>query len=63
MGNALNNLGNLLKQPTGCGEQTMLSFAPDVYITSYLKKVGRLTGEIAQKSNMHIREGYQNELK
>nr|XP_039257926.1 CD109 antigen-like [Styela clava] len=49
--------------PSGCGEQTMVGFAPDVYISLYLKKVGELEGKIKQKSESHIREGYTNELR
>ncbi|XP_077965467.1 CD109 antigen-like isoform X4 [Styela clava] len=63
LGSALSNLGNLLQMPSGCGEQTMVGFAPDVYISLYLKKVGELEGKIKQKSESHIREGYTNELR
>nr|XP_039257930.1 CD109 antigen-like [Styela clava] len=63
LGSALSNLGKLLQMPSGCGEQTMVGFAPDVYISLYLKKVGELEGKIKQKSESHIREGYTNELR
>ncbi|XP_077965842.1 CD109 antigen-like [Styela clava] len=63
MGNALSNLGNLLRVPTGCGEQTMIAFAPDVFVSIYLKKVGQLVGEVATKSRSHIQQGYSNELR
>nr|XP_039256381.1 CD109 antigen-like [Styela clava] len=63
LGNALSNLGNLLKMPSGCGEQTMVSFAPDVYISLYLDKTGQLEGETKQKSEDHIRGGFINELR
>ncbi|XP_039256178.2 CD109 antigen-like isoform X2 [Styela clava] len=63
LGNALSNLGNLLTMPSGCGEQTMVSFAPDVYISLYLDKTGQLEGETKQKSENHIRGGFINELR
>ena len=63
MGSTTNNLGGLLKEPTGCGEQNMLSFAPDVFVTKYLETAGRLDAETREKAYKHFLTGYQNELK
>lgn len=58
----MSNLGSLLRAPGGCGEQNMLSFAPDVFITLYLQRVQKLTPEIEMEAFQHISDGYMNEL-
>ena len=45
MGPTLKNLKNLLRMPTGCGEQTITLLAPDVFVYKYLKKTNKLTPE------------------
>lgn len=40
LGTAMNNLASLLRKPTGCGEQNMMGFAPDVYVLDYLQAAG-----------------------
>lgn len=61
-GSSLQNLGNLLQMPGGCGEQNMLSFAPDVFITLYLSGVNKLTDSIEMRAHSHIRSGYSNQV-
>ena len=63
MGSSMINLGRLLRAPSGCGEQNMLSFAPDVFVTLYLKRVNQLDEETRKKAYQHIVDGYMNELK
>lgn len=63
MGSTINNLGDLLNEPGGCGEQNMINFAPDVFITLYLESADRLDGEVKEKAYRHFLKGYQNELK
>jgi CD109 antigen len=48
--------------PFGCGEQNMLLFAPDVFITRYLEESGQLKPEIMAKAEKLIITGYQREL-
>ena len=43
--------------PIGCGEQTMIRMAPNVYIFKYLKSTGQDTPEIEQKAIKHIEDG------
>ena len=57
MGPSVSGLDSLLKMPTGCGEQTMLGLAPDVYITDYLTAVNQLTGEIEDKALGYMEKG------
>ncbi|XP_072334707.1 pregnancy zone protein-like isoform X1 [Scyliorhinus torazame] len=63
MGSAMENLDGLLRLPTGCGEQNMVKFAPNVYVQRYLNKTQQLTGEIQDRAVGYLRRGYQNQLK
>merc|ERR1712224_435981 len=49
LGPTLDGLERLVRLPTGCGEQTMITFAPQVYVTGYLDAVNSLPAEL-QKS-------------
>ncbi|XP_043935593.1 alpha-2-macroglobulin-like [Protopterus annectens] len=62
MGNALQNLDNLLAMPYGCGEQNMVLFAPNIFILQYLEKTGQLTAAIKEKAIRFLESGYQREL-
>ena len=42
----IEGLEGLIQMPFGCGEQNMIVFAPDVFITKYLKESGQLKPEI-----------------
>ncbi|XP_076814766.1 CD109 antigen-like isoform X2 [Clavelina lepadiformis] len=63
LGGTMNNLGRLLKMPSGCGEQNMLGFAPDVFVTLYLERAGTLDAETQRKAFQHFQTGYMNQLK
>lgn len=58
----IDGLDQLLQMPYGCGEQNMILFAPDVYITKYLKESGQLKPEIMAKAEKLMLTGYQREL-
>jgi CD109 antigen len=58
----INGLDALLQMPFGCGEQNMIVFAPDVYITKYLRESGQLKPEIMAKAEKLMVTGYQREL-
>ena len=57
MGPALSGLEKLLAMPTGCGEQNMLKFAPNIFIMQYLTKTNRLTEEIKSKAVNFMQTG------
>lgn len=57
MGPTVNGLDKLLRMPTGCGEQTMLGFAPDVFITNYLTDTHQLTSSIEEKAINFMEKG------
>ncbi|KAK0052968.1 thioester-containing protein 4, partial [Biomphalaria pfeifferi] len=62
MGPTIAGLDSLLQMPTGCGEQTMIGLAPDVYVTDYLKSVNQLSEDIQTKALSYMESGYQREL-
>lgn len=37
LGPSIPNLQNLIKMPSGCGEQNMLNFVPNIVVIEYLK--------------------------
>ncbi|XP_062505967.1 C3 and PZP-like alpha-2-macroglobulin domain-containing protein 8 isoform X2 [Corticium candelabrum] len=62
MGPTIEGLENLLRLPTGCGEQNMLNFAPAVYIARYLDTVGQLDEVTRKKALLFMQTGYQREM-
>ncbi|XP_071965848.1 uncharacterized protein [Antedon mediterranea] len=62
MGKTLNNLDNLLQMPTGCGEQNMLGFVPNIYVLQYLTKTDQVDPNVEQKALAYMKIGYQREL-
>ena len=50
MGPTLSGLDKLLRMPTGCGEQTMIMFAPNIYVLRYLTSTSQLTSGSAIKT-------------
>ncbi|NXI92519.1 A2ML1 protein, partial [Psophia crepitans] len=62
LGTALDNIDELLQMSSGCGEQNMVHFAPNVFITRYLEETGQLTPEIKRKAIGYLESGYQRQL-
>ena len=53
-----NGLTNLIRLPTGCGEQTMISMAPLVYVLRYLYSIKNgVTAEIERRAYDFMRKG------
>lgn len=48
--------------PSGCGEQNMLYFVPDIIVLDYLTSSNRLTSEVEAKLKSYMEAGYQREL-
>ena len=66
----MNNLGKLKKHSSGCGEQNMINFAPDVFVALYLRLVTprqmrdkQQNAETEKKAWKNIRDGYINQLR
>jgi hypothetical protein len=57
MGPALSGLDALLRLPTGCGEQNMLKFAPNIYILQYLTYSHEPIEHIEKKALDYMRTG------
>ncbi|MCK4964445.1 MAG: alpha-2-macroglobulin, partial [Dehalococcoidia bacterium] len=58
----IEGLEGLIQMPFGCGEQNMIVFAPDIFITKYLEESGQLKPEIMAKAEKLMITGYQREL-
>ena len=58
----IEGLEGLLQMPFGCGEQNMIVFAPDVFITRYMEASDLLKPEIMAKAEMLMLTGYQRQL-
>ena len=43
--------------PMGCGEQTMMFLAPNVYVLQYLLKTGQVTADIESRAYALIQSG------
>lgn len=57
MGPTMNNLDSLLRLPTGCGEQNMMGFAPDVFILKYLDTAASPNPAVVEKAKRFLRIG------
>ncbi|XP_048243994.1 CD109 antigen-like [Haliotis rufescens] len=62
IGASLDNLESLLALPTGCGEQNMMNFAPDVYVADYLYTTKQITPALESRIMNYLELGYQREL-
>ncbi|XP_016958760.1 alpha-1-macroglobulin-like [Drosophila biarmipes] len=62
LGLVVKNLKNLLRLPSGCGEQTMSKLVPNHLIRDYLKNGKKLTPAVDAHINRNLLMGYQNML-
>lgn len=62
LGGTIKNLQSLIRLPTGCGEQNMLKFVPNIVILNYLKVAGELKPAIESKALRYLSSGYQRQL-
>ncbi|KAM4034375.1 alpha-2-macroglobulin-like protein 1 [Anomaloglossus baeobatrachus] len=62
MGTTLEHLDHLLTMPSGCGEQNMVRFAPNIFALQYLEKTNQLRSEIKRKATNYMKNGYQRQL-
>jgi len=62
MGPALTNIDSLLRMPYGCAEQTMVSFAPNIFVMKYLEAVNKDKPDLRTKAIQFMKSGYQREL-
>lgn len=59
------NLDDLVNKPTGCGEQNMIHFAPNILVLEYLSATGQNSNykNLVAKAKKYIELGYQQQLK
>uniref|UniRef100_A0ABM5FQT1 Alpha-2-macroglobulin-like protein 1 isoform X1 n=2 Tax=Pogona vitticeps TaxID=103695 RepID=A0ABM5FQT1_9SAUR len=62
MGTSLQNIGQLLQMPFGCGEQNMVKFVPNIFVLQYLEATNQATPEIKEKAEEYMKSGYQRQL-
>lgn len=62
LGGTIKNLNKLIRLPSGCGEQNMLNFVPNIVVLTYLKAIGQLKPDIERKIKSYTEKGYQREL-
>nr|QTP96550.1 adult cement protein 5 [Chelonibia testudinaria] len=57
------NLERLVRVPTGCGEQNMIGFVPNILVRRYLSEVKLLTDSLKDRTTANMVTGYQRELR
>lgn len=62
LGPAMINLENLIRLPTGCGEQNLVHFMPNLIIMNYLRNTGQFNTAIQKEAIRHLETAYQQEL-
>ncbi|XP_075071985.1 ovostatin-like [Mixophyes fleayi] len=62
LGSALTNPESLIREPTGCAEQTLSSLIPLPLVTQYLNLTGRLTEELKNRAVINMGIGYRRML-
>lgn len=60
---SINGLGHLIRSPCGCGEQTMMFLAPNIYVLHYLKSTHQLSQGMKRAAITNINIGIDNELR
>lgn len=62
LGDTIQNLNSLIRLPSGCGEQNMVHFVPNIVVLNYLNVTERLTSDIEKKAKKYTEKGYQRQL-
>ncbi|GFN91719.1 alpha-2-macroglobulin-like [Plakobranchus ocellatus] len=62
IGAALNNLEDLVRMPTGCGEQNMIGFVSNILVQKYLYSIENLQETTRQAALKHMEIGYQRAI-
>lgn len=62
LGGSVKNLDKLIRLPTGCGEQSMLKFVPNIVVLNYLRSSNQLTPAVEARAKKYLASGYQRML-
>ena len=63
MAAALDNVGRLVRLPTGCGEQNMAGLVPNIYLLQYLAALDKQMPEVERKAVEYMMVGYNRQQK
>lgn len=63
MAPALQNIGNLVNLPTGCGEQNMVGLVPNIFLLQYLDATKQEEPELERKAKEYMQVGYDRQHK
>ncbi|XP_030377047.1 CD109 antigen-like isoform X2 [Scaptodrosophila lebanonensis] len=63
LGPVVKNLEELLRLPSGCGEQTMSKLVPNYLVRNYLQSIKKLTPALESRIKRNLEQGYQNILR
>lgn len=61
MAPALANLDKLVTLPVGCGEQNMITMAPNVYLMNYLNGTGKKDPSLELQAKKYMNTGFKRE--
>ncbi|CAE7779018.1 CD109, partial [Symbiodinium pilosum] len=62
LGPTISGLERLLQIPTGCGEQNMITLAPNVYVAKYLLATAKMKPDLRQRVVNNMVVGYGRQL-
>lgn len=62
LGGTMKNLDGLIRMPTGCGEQNMMNFVPNIVAMDYMNATKNMNETIQKKALKYMEDGYQREL-
>ncbi|XP_068199390.1 CD109 antigen [Antennarius striatus] len=62
LGPSISGLGALILLPSGCGEQNMINFAPNVYVLRYLTATGTGDADTRDRALGFMMIGYERQL-
>ncbi|EAT47037.1 AAEL001794-PA, partial [Aedes aegypti] len=63
LGTTISNLDGLIRKPSGCGEQNMLHFVPNIVVLDYLNETNTAAEDVRTKAINFLSSGYQNQLR
>ena len=62
MGLTISNLDELIQISSGCGEQNMINFAPNVYVVDYLQTTGQGRADVIEQAKNIMTRGINSVL-
>ena len=51
------NMKRLVREPTGCGEQNMITFVPNIVLLRYMKQMDMLTEGLRERTTANMLAG------